>query len=357
MVNTQFSQPPQPTQSHRVFTLVQRELQEYKNSLFWTPVAIALSLAVIMLLSVLLANRISVMGDAIMQVIVHEESVSGMNITIHLNDDGDDSVSYEYRVEQQEGPVDEDDWNFSREWNFKSKVEPDSQEQVGMKVESLNPMLNMLHSFMVMILVLVTANYLLGSLYNDRKDRSILFWKSMPVSEWEEVLSKLAVALVVAPAIFIAVSILTQLACVVLAMLMVWRMDMDAFQSILGNIDFVPLFLNQIGGWVLTALWVAPAYAWLLLASAAARRSPFMLAIAPVIGLMVIEGVFLGTEYVATAVVNHLPHITDGGSAAGFYFYGPDWSSLNFMGIVLGLLFAAAALGAAVYLRRYRFEI
>jgi hypothetical protein len=352
MVDTE---PTQPTQSHRVFTLVQRELQEYKNSLFWTPVAIALSLAVIMLLSVLLANRVSVMGDAIMQVIVHEESASGMNITIHIDDK--DEVSYEYRVEQQEGPVDEDDWDFSREWHFKPKAGTDSNEQTGKKVDSLNPMLNMLHSFMVMILVLVSVNYLLGSLYNDRKDRSILFWKSMPVSEWEEVLSKLAVALVVAPAIFIAVSIVTQLACVVLAMLVVWRMDMDAFQLVLGNIDFVPLFLNQIGGWVLTALWVAPAYAWLLLASAAARRSPFMLAIAPVVGLMLIEGVFLGTEYVVSAVLNHLPHYTDGGSAVGFYFYGPDWSSLNFTGILLGLLFAAVAIAVAVYLRRYRFEI
>ena len=349
------TQPIQPTQSHRVFTLVQRELQEYKNSLFWTPIAIALSLAAIMLLSVLLANRISVMGDTIMQVILHEESASGMNITIHI--DNDDEVSYEYRVEQQEGPVDEDDWNFSREWNFKPKVGQDSQEQPGKTVDSLNPMLNMLHTFMVMVLVLVSVNYLLGCLYSDRKDRSILFWKSMPVSEWEEVLSKLAVALVVAPAIFIGVSILTQLACTVLAMLVVWRMDMDAFQLVLGNIDFAPLFLNQIGGWVLTALWVAPAYAWLLLASAAARRSPFMLAIAPVVGLMVIEGLFLGTEYVASAVINHMPHYIDGESAVGFYFYGPDWSDLNFIGIALGLLFAAAAVGVAVYLRRYRFEI
>jgi hypothetical protein len=82
-----------------------------------------------------------------------------------------------------------------------------------------------------------------------------------------------------------------------------------------------------------------------------------MLAIAPVVGLMLIEGIFLGTEYVVSAVVSHLPHITDGGSAVGFYFYGPDWSSLNFMGIALGLLFAAVAVGIAVYLRRYRFEI
>lgn len=351
------SQPIQPTQSHRVFTLVQRELQEYKNSLFWTPVAVAVSLTVIMLLSVILANRISVMGDAMMQVIVHEDSASEMNITIHLNDDSDDGVTYEYRVEQQEGPVDEEEWDFSKKWDFEPKTAPDSGDQPEEKLDSLNLMLNLLHSLLIMILVLVSVNYLLGSLYNDRKDRSILFWKSMPVSEWEEVLSKLAVALVVAPAIFIAVSIVTQLVCTVLAMLVVWRMEKDAFQLVLGNIDFVPLFLNQIGGWVLTALWVAPAYAWLLLASAAARRSPFMLAIAPVVGLMVIEGIFLGTEYVASAVLNHLPHYIDGESAVGFYFYGPDWSSLNFIGILLGLLFAAAAVGVAVYLRRYRFEM
>ena len=347
----------QPRQSHRVFTLVQRELQEYRNSLFWTPVAIAVALTVVMLLSVLLANRISVMGDSLMQVILHEESASGMNITIHLTDDGDHEVTQEYRVEQQEGPIDEEEWNFSREWNFKPKAGPESDDQVEDKVDSLNLMLNLLHSLLIMVLVLVTVNYLLGTLYNDRKDRSILFWKSMPVSEWEEVLSKLAVALVVAPAIFIGVSILAQLACILLAMLMVWRMDMDAYQLILGNIDFVPLFLNQIGGWLLTALWVAPAYAWLLLASAAARRSPFMLAVAPVVGLMIIEGVFLGTEHVSAAIVNHVPHYNSGGSAVGFYFYGPDWSSLNFISILLGMLFAAVAIAVAVYLRRYRFEI
>ena len=72
---------------------------------------------------------------------------------------------------------------------------------------------------------------------------------------------------------------------------------------------------------------------------------------------MMIEGVFLGTEYVFSAVVAHLPHYISGDSALGFYIYGPDWSSLNFISLLLGLLFAAAAVGVAVYLRRYRFEI
>jgi ABC-2 type transport system permease protein len=179
----------------------------------------------------------------------------------------------------------------------------------------------------------------------------------MPVSEWEEVLSKLGVALVVAPLIYIAASILTQLVYILLAMLMVYRMDMNASQLILGHIEFGSLFFNQISGWILSALWVAPLYAWLLLASAAAKRSPFMLAFAPVIGLIAVEEIFLGTEYMVGIISPHLPHYIDDGDSVGFYLNGPDWSSINYFDLLGGLAFTVVALWGAVYLRRYRFEI
>lgn len=343
------------SQSTRMFTLVQREMQEYKNSLFWTPIVIAVVLTMIMLTSVLLANRISVMSDAILHVVMQEESASGMNISITIDDD--DEGSYSYKIEDQSGPVDEEDWNFSKEWSFSPSSGNELQDKLDEKVESLNPILNMLHIVMLMVLVGVSVNYLLGSLYNDRKDRSILFWRSMPVSEWEEVLAKLMVVLVVAPMIFIAVSMLTQLAYVLLAMLLVYRMDMEPVELVLGNIEFVPLFADQIGGWILTALWIAPAYAWLLVASAAAKRSPFIFAVAPLIALALIEEMFLGSEYLATAVLNHIPHYMDDVDTVGFYVNGPDWSGINFLSLGLGLLFTGAALAGAVYLRRYRFEI
>jgi hypothetical protein len=339
----------------RVFTLVQRELQEYKTSLVWTPVVTALLLTLLMAVSVVLANRISVMGDAILQVIMLEESAGSMNISIQIDEDDPNGSSYSYTIETEES-VSEDDWNFSREWTFNPATRAEAETELDDRVDNLNPMLSVLHNILLLVLIVVTINYLLGTLFDDRKDRSILFWRSMPVSEWEEVLAKLGVALVVAPVIYIAVSIVMQLAYVALAMLLVWRMEMDPVRLVLGNIEFGTLLFHQLSGWVLTALLVAPLYAWLLLASAGARRSAAFLAVAPPIGLILLEEFFLGTEMVRSAIGNHIPHASDSGAIA-FYMAGPDWGAVNYLSLLAGLVFTAAALWVAVYLRRYRWEI
>ncbi len=354
------------SQASRVFTLVDREMQEYKNSLFWTPIVIAVGLTLVMLTSVLLVNRISIMGDAMLQVLLDEGSTSGMNITITLDDNSEDGENGLQRGTGEpqtytvtpgvEGALSEEDWNFSREWTFSPTTPKAKSDHPDHTMESLNPILNVLHGFMIIVLTLVSINYLLGALYQDRKDRSILFWKSMPVSEWEEVLSKLGVALCVAPIIFIAASMLTQLIYVLLAMLMVVRMDLAPFELIIGHIEFGSLFFNQLSGWVLSMLWLAPLYAWLLLASAAAKRSPFMLAVAPVVGLILVEKLFIGSEYMMTAISFHLPRFVNEGGA-GPYLTAPGWSTINYANMLGGLAFAAIALWGAVYLRRYRFEI
>ena len=352
------------SKSNRIFSLTQREVQESKNSLIWTPLAIAVALVLIMLVSVLLANRLSVVGGTMMNVLLEEGAVSGANITIDINDmelHGGGKKSTQYTIEHSEEPVNEEDWDFEKEWNFEpgneEELQGKLQDELDERAENLNPILNIVHIFMLIVLFMVSITYLLSSLYTDRKDRSILFWRSMPVSEWEEVLSKLGVALVVAPAIFIVASMLIQLAYVLIAMLLVWRMDMDPMALILDNIEFGALLFNQLAGWLLTAALIAPLYAWLLLASAAAKRSPFFLAIAPVVAIIVVEKVFLGTEVIGTAIDNHIPHYTDNAGSVGFYLHGPDWSSINYFSMFLGLVFAAAALTGTVYLRRYRFEI
>ncbi len=343
------------TTPSRVFTLVQRELQEYKTSLIWTPIVTALILTSLMVVSVVLANRISVMGDAILQVILLEESASGMNISIQIDEDDPNGNTYSYTIETEES-LDEEDWNFSKEWTFNPPTRSKSVTELDDGVDNLNPMLSVLHNILLLVLIVVTINYLLSTLFDDRKDRSFLFWRSMPVSEWEEVLSKLGVALIVAPVIYIAVSILMQLAYVVLAMLLVWRMDQDPVGLVLGNIEFGRLLFDQLSGWVLTALLVAPLYAWLLLASAGAKRSAAFLAVAPPVGLILLEEFFLGTEMVRSAIGNHFPHASDT-SAIGFYIAGPDWGGVNYLSLVLGLAFTGLALWGAVYCRRYRWEI
>src|SRR5262249_34513186 len=49
------------------------------------------------------------------------------------------------------------------------------------------------------VLFFVVFFYLLGALYNDRADRSVLFWKSLPLSDIETVLAKVVTAALVAP--------------------------------------------------------------------------------------------------------------------------------------------------------------
>ena len=170
------------------------------------------------------------------------------------------------------------------------------------------------------------------------------------------VASKFVVAAVLAPLIYIAISYVLQLSYVLLMMLLVWRLDRDPFEVVLGNIDVVSLMLDPISGWLMTALLLAPAYAWLLLASAFARRSPLIIALALPIALHVAERLFIGTRFVGNTITRHVPHAGDD-STVGFYLFGPDWTALDLASVAGGLAFAAVALAGAVWLRKYRWEL
>jgi len=377
------------SQGSRFYTLLQREFREYRNSLFWTPVVTGSVLALLMLASVLLVNRVSVFGDVILDTLIREHR--GFNVQVTMVEDERFSVPVlvidggelanaleepgvpspppapgapEYSVSIEENAPAEQ-WNFSREWRFDPDGpddDPEAPDADGagdgedMQGRELNALLTVLHWILMFILLLTSGNYLLGSLYDDRKDRSILFFRSLPVSEWEVVLSKFVMALLVAPLIYIAVSILLQLVYVLLLLLLVWRMDQSPSETILSNVDFVALLGDPISGWLLTALWIAPLYAYLLFASSLAKRSPFMSAAVPVLALTIAEGVILGTDWVGDAVQNHFPHVTDN-SAVGFYLLGPSWNGIDLVSMGAGLLFAGVALAGAVWLRRYRWEL
>ena len=141
----------------RVAAQLRRELQEYRNSLLLTPVVIAAVLALVMLCSVLMANRISVMGDAMLDVIMQEESMGGMNISIRIEGDADEPDRYEYRVERWDEPLVEEEWDFSRHWEFDPQPPGQPLPQPGQGAAdheySLNPMLNMINNFMLLVLV------------------------------------------------------------------------------------------------------------------------------------------------------------------------------------------------------------
>ena len=337
--------------------LLRRELQENRGLFFTAPLVMAGVFVLCLLASVILANSITVTGDMVIDILHNRDADSGMNISITI-DQGQVSHDYVISQETEDENADRDEWNFSSEWNFdpqrSEKVEGENFEFKG----SLNPVLNALHVLFLLMLLTISVNYLLGTLYQDRRDRSVLFWKSLPVSEGQEVAAKMATVCLVAPAIYLVVSMLTQLASVGLAMLITWRMDMNPMQTILDNVNFVSLFSGQISGMLIWVAWTLPFYAWLLLCSAAARRSPLMLALGIPVGLMILERLFLGSGYLGDAFSNHIPHPgVDGSQPLGFYFYEPQWGSLDYVGLLLGLLVTAALLVATLWFRKHRFEV
>lgn len=354
-------------------TLVQREMQEFRTSLLWTPIFTAAGLSVLMLISVLLAGRFAMLGDGIIHIFDGSGDPGVINLELSVGEDpesGEQDLMLEkledsdvgqplqpLTITENPGDIPEEEWNFSQEWTFSAPGREVMVDDNG-AYESVNPLFNGLHSVFLLILFFVSINFLASCLFDDRKDRSILFWKSMPVSEGQEVLAKLFTITLVAPAIYLAVSLVTQLVFMGLGSLMVWRMD-GTPSELLGQIQLGSLMFNQLGGIIVWMLFSLPLYAWIMLNSAAAKRSPMLLTIFIPLGLVFAERILFGTQILLGTIANHMPRMVDGDDASslGFYSIGPVWSQLDYLGMLLGIVVAAAFLAGAVWLRRHRFEI
>jgi ABC-2 type transport system permease protein len=150
-----------------------------------------------------------------------------------------------------------------------------------------------------LLLSVLLPYYLLDCLYAERKDRSILFWKALPVSDAQTVLSKLLVALAVVPLGVFVLTVFTDIAASgILAvrlrnsemMRMFLRWDTEVWLHTQGLI---------LGALVMVMLWYAPIAGYLLLVSAWAKRSAFLWAAMPPLVAMLIEKIAFGTSYVA----------------------------------------------------------
>ncbi|MEA3195979.1 MAG: type transport system permease protein [Gammaproteobacteria bacterium] len=145
--------------------------------------------------------------------------------------------------------------------------------------------------------------YLLDCLYADRKDRSVLFWKSMPISDTATVMSKLGAALIVIPGVYFAAADLTTL-------MMAFIVSVRANSSLGGALWHVDLWLQLQVLWiyviVTTAIWFLPIAAYLLVVSAWAKRAVMLWSILPPIALLLAERWFLGTHVIAGQIWERL---------------------------------------------------
>jgi ABC-2 type transport system permease protein len=160
---------------------------------------------------------------------------------------------------------------------------------------------------------LASFYYCLDALYGERRDRSILFWKSLPVSDANAVLAKFAVPMIAMIPIELAIIFMTQLAMMIAALVVLSLSGVGA-GFLWENYPFARMSLGVVYGLATSTLWYAPVYAWFLLVSGWAKRAPLLWASMPFVAAMVIERVTFGSTQVYSIVVNRI----FGGADAAF---------------------------------------
>jgi ABC-2 type transport system permease protein len=200
-----------------------------------------------------------------------------------------------------------DGGNFSMGWQSDSKIDLSEQDQANIRnALSDKPehrqliyaiTLSSFTAILLFTMTIVLFFYLLDSLLAERKDRSILFWKSLPVSDTEVVLSKLLTAAVVVPLFVLVVSSALQI-----LFALVWSVRFS--DSVLGEALMAwhgPTWIKLQASYLVTIataiIWYLPLIAYLLVVSVWARRNAFLWAILPPVAILAIENMILGSNH------------------------------------------------------------
>lgn len=211
---------------------------------------------------------------------------------------------------------------------------------------------------MIAAAFVVGAFYCLDALHGERRDRSILFWKSLPVSDVTTVLAKAGIPLVILPLITFAIVVSTQLIMLLLSAAAMMMSGLSAATPIEPPLVQQPLIL--LYSLVVIAFWHAPIYGWLLLVSGWARRAVFLWAVLPLVAVGILEKIAFNTSYFSSMMNRRLVGFRSEAFAVNPHGTIDSLTQLtpgNFLsapGLWIGLLFAAAFLAAAVRMRRYR---
>jgi ABC-2 type transport system permease protein len=200
--------------------------------------------------------------------------------------------------------------------------------------------------------------YCLDALHGERRDRSILFWKSLPVSDLTTVLSKASIPLVVLPVITIVVTIATHI-CMFLLNSAAWIVSGKSVVDLWSHLPLFHLWMMLIYHIVtIHALWYAPIFCWLLLVSAWAKRAVILWAALPLVAIGIIEKVAFNSSYFGRLIGSRFSGPAGSGDTGGDLMHAMGAMDLGrFLsapGLWLGLLFAAGCLFAAVRLRHSR---
>jgi len=230
------------TSPRRVLMLLRRELWEHRGSLVWAPLIVAGVLVLLML----------VVG-----------TLFGANIGI-----GNGAVQWE--IITIDG-----DTGLSR------LVDPGSYDSAALQRMIAGQNQNLIITAVPVFITLAFSVffYCLGALYDDRRDRSVLFWASLPVTATETVLSKVLTATLIAPALALLISIVLMAASLVMQGCLIAKLGGEPLTLLWATTNPFRLALSQLIALPVYALWALPAVGWLLVCSAFARSKPVLWAV------------------------------------------------------------------------------
>ena len=212
--------------------------------------------------------------------------------------------------------------------------------------------------------IVVSVFYCADALYSERRDRSILFWKSLPVSDFTTVLAKASIPFVILPLLVSAIAVAMQFIMLVMSSvaLLGSGISIASLWTQLPLFQMSLLMLYHIA--TAHTLWPAPIYSWLLLVSGWARRAVFLWAALPIVAIAGLEAIAFRTSHFAALVGSRL--IGSGPSVVQYpermfptnpMVHPTPGHFLMSAGLWGGLLVTVAFLTLAVRLRRYRAPI
>jgi len=235
-------------------------------------------------------------------------------------------------------------------------------------------------ALLTVVLGFVVFFYCLGAIYDERRDRSILFWKSLPLSDSSSVLSKVASATVVAPIITTLVGVAAGILQLVMLAVVLSFHGVNVWQLLLLSHP-LRVTANLIGYIPLYLLWALPSVGWLLLCSAWARTKPFLWAVAlpvatgllvtwfGIMGLFNLSAGWFWQNIVARGLFSAFPGAgvawnadrltvsTDGHSPnLDFLNLGQTYQMLGSINLWIGVLVGAGLIVTAIWFRRWRDE-
>jgi len=270
---------------NQFITLLKREFLEHRSIFLFVPAAISIFLVLMMALSVFVVN-------------------------MEIGDDPDTNISIGDRRHETR-----DEERFDS--NGDSKVFASVRDIYTMKIqelaatdreyreEQISRFLMGLSAPVQVVLMFVIFFYLLGSLYEERKNRSILFWKSMPVSDLSVICSKLTSGLIVAPAIALVCIAFAQISALVMASVLGAMADTEIWSVIWSPANLFSHWGHMTGFFMVQVIWSMPLFCWVLLVSAFARSIPLIWVIGVPIAVVIAEQILFPFDWFSDFFTRH----------------------------------------------------